>query len=194
MRTGKDKERKVKQKKRQEESVLEILSINQYDTKNHCYEMASREYAYMDMLRIRTKDRTGMDQEDITFDNISWQRFYLMYTEDIKIIALNFPVDTKVQREYYSRRIAKTKNPVYQKWLNKELAIYNNISVYKTNREFFLMIFAESIKQLNENLAVIDQTLGIGTQGNVDYLSQNEKDILLRILNNKCTMTRRNKE
>lgn len=174
-------------------SVINLLPEIQYDSVNNCYEMESTVYPYMDILRIRTKDRTGMEHEEIKFENNSWQRFYLMYSVDVKIIALNFPVDTSGQTAYYQRQIRKTKNTVYRKWLEKEMAVYRNISVYKTNREFFLMIFAESIKQLNENLAVIDQTLGTGPQGSTAYLSVREKTVLLHILNNKCSMIRRGK-
>lgn len=180
-----------KEKSKVSNTVLETIPILRYNENTHFFEMESEIYHYVDILRVMAKDRTGMDYDDIELENLAWEKFYLTYSDDIKILALNFPVDTSEQCSYYEGKIAKTKNPVFRKYLMKELAIYQNIGINKTNREFMMMIFGKTEKELDENIEFIDQYLGVGENGRVKYLSKEEKISVYHMLLNKCLMTRR---
>lgn len=179
-------------KNRKESSIpsttKEVLPFKQYKEQLHCYEMKSAIYPYVELLKIIPRDRTAMSKEDADYECFMWQRFYLTYTDDIKLIASNFSVDTTKQCEYYLKKIGKTKNPVFKKHLARELSIFQNIAIKKKNREFVMMVFAENEKKMNENLSAIDNYLGIGENGRILYMSRSDKDNFWHLYSNKSLM------
>ena len=182
--THKKKNKTVK-KKSEETSILPYAD---YDIEYDCICYKDLEL-YMDILQVRTKDLYNASEDMITFDVIRMTQLFRKYAGDLKIIATNFPSDTKQQQEYIKYKIKHTKNAVNQKWLKKKLKELEYIENNRTNREFYLMFWGSSKDEIVKNREMILTSLGKGIKdsGLVECMEFDKKLAILRKLNNKSS-------
>ena len=73
----------------------------------------------MDIVQVKCKDLVNASESDVNFDMYSLTKLYRAYTDDLKIISLNFPTNTKSQQIYFQHKINHTANPLLKNILNK---------------------------------------------------------------------------
>lgn len=111
-------------------------------TENGFFELNNDE-GYLDILQLTSKDVYAMNVDEIEKDVVQFAYFNQWYTEDYKIIALNFPEDTSKQQRNTLKRLNNPAKPEYESFLQQKLNELQFIETDRTNREYFLFIYAD---------------------------------------------------
>ncbi len=118
---------------------------------------------YIDIFQIDSKDIYSLTDVEITMNVYNFIAFLRAYPFDIKLITMNFPVNTLKQQEFIKKKIKECDNEKYYYELIEELEQLVRLEATKQNREFYMMIFIkdtedkESIKRTlfrSQNIAV----------------------------------------
>lgn len=183
-----NRDNKEKQLTGRERNKLERLStdnvifIADFDD----FAIKLKDGTYMDILQIRCKDLENASGADLQSDIIAFQRLFNSYTDDLKIIGINFPIDTALQRKYLKRRIDQCRNEVYLELLNTKMEELEFLSKNRTEREYYLLFYAESEDKYKENLSTINRILAEGsTLPLVKRIDRIKIEELLEKLHNK---------
>lgn len=118
---------------------------------------------YIDIFQIDSKDIYSLTDVEITMNVYNFIAFLRAYPFDIKLITMNFPVNTLKQQEFIKKKIKECDNEKYYYELIEELEQLVYLESTRQNREFYMMIFIkdtedkESIKRTlfrSQNIAV----------------------------------------
>lgn len=118
---------------------------------------------YLDIFQIDSKDIYSLTDVEITMNIYNFIAFLRSYPFDIKLITMNFPVNTLKQQEFIKKKIKECDNKKYYYELIEELEQLVYLESTRQNREFYIMIFIkdteekESIKRTlfrSQNIAV----------------------------------------
>jgi hypothetical protein len=167
-----------------DKSMRDLIPILRYEE-----DMFIMRNGCMDIVQIRTKDLYTMSDDDLNYDILNLKKFYQTYSADLKLIAMNFPTDTRRQRDYVQHRIDRTTNPVYKAHLQQQLAQLQAIQKHSTDREYYLMLFADSPDQLREAFSIASKSLGASNL--VIKIDREKKYHILQQMNNKLEASSR---
>ncbi|MBS4203661.1 hypothetical protein [Lederbergia citrea] len=172
--TQKKQVRKVKVM-RQTPSILPFLQIHEgyFLMKN----------GVMDILQITTKDLYSMNDGDLQFMLLSQARLLRSYFPAFKEVSLNFPANTEKQKAYWLRKKEKTIDPLRLQFIERKLFELGYLEKERTNREFFLFLYAETPEQLNDQKKQLIR--GMQQTFPLEKLSVEKKKDVLFILNNQ---------
>ena len=118
---------------------------------------------YLDIFQIDSKDIYSLTDVETTMNIYNFIAFLRSYPFDIKLITMNFPVNTLKQQEFIKKKIKECDNKKYYYELIEELEQLVYLETTRQNREFYVMIFIkdteekESIKRTlfrSQNIAV----------------------------------------
>ena len=118
---------------------------------------------YLDIFQIDSKDIYSLTDVETTINIYNFIAFLRSYPFDIKLITMNFPVNTLKQQEFIKKKIKECDNKKYYYELIEELEQLVYLETTRQNREFYIMIFIkdteekESIKRTlfrSQNIAV----------------------------------------
>ena len=118
---------------------------------------------YLDIFQIDSKDIYSLTDVETTMNIYNFIAFLRSYPFDIKLINMNFPVNTLKQQEFIKKKIKECDNEKYYYELIEELEQLVYLESTRQNREFYIMIFIkdteekESIKRTlfrSQNIAV----------------------------------------
>ena len=118
---------------------------------------------YLDIFQIDSKDIYSLTDVETTLNIYNFIAFLRSYPFDIKLITMNFPVNTLKQQEFIKKKIKECDNKKYYYELIEELEQLVYLESTRQNREFYIMIFIkdteekESIKRTlfrSQNVAV----------------------------------------
>ena len=104
-------------------SILEIVPIREI-TENGYFRMDDGKV--MELLQIQTKDVINTSADEIEYDCIKYAKFYRLYSDDLKIISLNYPCDYGQQKRFLEYKISTTKNSIYKKRPASQAATLKN--------------------------------------------------------------------
>lgn len=119
-------------------------------------------YGYMDLYQIQTKDIHALSENDVQRHIYSFISFLRAYSEDFKILSMNFPVNTTIQQLHIEKNLKVTTNPIAKKFLQRKLDELIFLEQNRFDKEFYIMIFAgnkeeiedkERVLYLNQNVA-----------------------------------------
>lgn len=118
---------------------------------------------YLDIFQIDSKDIYSLTDVETTMNIYNFIAFLRSYPFDIKLITMNFPVNTLKQQEFIKKKIKECDNEKYYYELIEELEQLVYLESTRQNREFYIMIFIkdteekESIKRTlfrSQNIAI----------------------------------------
>lgn len=184
MRMSKEKGRKVLDS-RLRGSISSLIPLSKYDESINAF--VYQDGTLMDMLKIVSKDWNNKSQSDIEFELVKWAKFYRVYADDIKIITLNFKCNTKAQQKYLNHRIEQQRNVQLKTHLERKLREVEYLEENNTNREFYLLYFAESEENLEKNKLNIMNVLGPAM---VSEMPVDKKIQILYKIGNKTSVIR----
>lgn len=165
------------------ETLLKVLPVRSYDDEINCFTL--EDTSLFDIFEIVTADRENAGDDEVRFSIYAMARFYRLYSPDIKIISLNFPVNTAMQRKALIRATEQTNDPVRRLWLRREIQELIKLDENMQRKEFFMMIFADSVKSLEKNRQDVMSLIGMGRSKAVRAM---EKDKKLKIVRKLCNM------
>ena len=106
---------------------------------------------FLDILQIESMDIKGMNEIESVTLILSFSYMLKTYTEDLKIIAMNYPTNTKKQQTYIEKKMKECINKNHLYFLNKRLDQLKKIEKVRSDREFYCMIFAKDEKEMKDN-------------------------------------------
>lgn len=177
--------KKSKNEAKVREGTEKLLPQRRYDQVNRCYVM--QEGKYMDLLQIQSKDLVTSSADEVEYDCLKFCKMYQLYEKDLKLIVMNFPCDTKIQQEFLKRCLQRTANGIYKQYLQRQIQELEWLEKNNTTREFYIMIFAESLEELEENKRTLKTTLHTGKDGLIEEIPDEKKQQILYRMNNKCS-------
>ncbi|MGM9988804.1 MAG: hypothetical protein ACI35O_16480 [Bacillaceae bacterium] len=173
-------EHEMKNKKlKVKSSVGDIIPVIDF-TNNDFFEMRNGEY--MEILQLTSKDIYSLNESDKDNDIFSLAYFFQAYLPDIKFVPLNTPMNLDTQKEHIYRQIKKNKIPAYLSFLEKKLYELEFLESNRTNREYFIFIYADDEKTLLERKQHVKKLLMRSNP--IIELELNKKISVLRQLNN----------
>lgn len=98
---------------------------------------------YLNIYQIKGKDVDGLSEFEEENIIKNFMRFLRIYIYDLKIIMMNFPINTTEQQEYILRKIKKSNKELYKKFLYEKLDELVDLEKNKTNIEYYIMIFID---------------------------------------------------
>lgn len=164
--------------------ITDLIPITGYDQDLSCYSMKE---GYMDLLQIRSKDLVTASEDEVEYDILKFCKLYRLYEEDVKLLVMNFPCNTKIQQEYLQRKMNRTTNMIFRENLQRQIDELVWLEKNNTTREFYLMIFAKTLEELDENRRLLKSTLHTGRDGLIETIDDEKKHKILYRLNNKCS-------
>lgn len=141
----KKKPKKVKKKEKVLRHTPEILPFLRIE--NDCIVMKN---GVMDILQITTRDLYSTSEQELQIALFSQAKFMRSYYEAYKIVALNFPSNTAKQRNYWLKKQEQTEDLLRLKFIDRKLFELEFLEKERTNREFFLFLYANDKEQLYE--------------------------------------------
>ncbi|MFB7141703.1 hypothetical protein ACFCYN_18790 [Gottfriedia sp. NPDC056225] len=185
-------ESQIMMKKKQKEdkpiikkSIADIIPVIDL-TANGFIELRNGEF--MEILQLTTKDVYSLNEVDKNLNIYSFAYFLQSYLEDMKIVPLNFPVDTTIQQQHIQRKLERTDNQLYVPFLKKKLEELRFIEKNRTNREYYLFLYSESEFTLKNKAIQVERLLQRTTP--ISHLSEEKKIAILYKLNNLNSKTK----
>lgn len=96
---------------------------------------------YTDIYQIKSKDLNALNNDEINRHLYEFKSFLKGYSDDIKLISMSYPVNTKVQQEHIIKKINSTENPIYIRALNEKLEELKDLEKIRKNKEFYIQLF-----------------------------------------------------
>lgn len=141
---------------------------------------------YVDVLQIVTSDLYSKNEDEL--NRLLYMRtgFLRSFNDSFKEIILNFPVDASRQRQYWLKKMRSVSDdPIKRKFIERKLFEFDFLEEEKTNREFFLFLFAKTKDQL---IALTNQAVRSNQSSfPLRKLSDRKKRSVLFLLNNQNT-------
>lgn len=176
VRRKEDKEKKISVKS----SFAEITPIT--DITGNGFLELSNDDGFMEIVQVSSTDIYALNNSDKE-KKISLFAFFLQwYQHDIKIIPLNFPVDTSKQQQFIQKKLNQTSKRQYQKFLEQKLRELQFIETERTNREFYMFLYAEDEFTLQSRIHDVESQMS--TVSPIIRLSDEKKINILYKLNN----------
>ena len=106
--------------------------------------------------------------------------FYLSYSNDVKLIYINYPNDFSKQKQFLINKIEKEENKFKQYMLKLKLEEFEILENFKYKKSFFLLVFGNSEIDLIENIKRIKDTFPL----KLEYTNKETKEKIYFKLNN----------
>lgn len=197
-------------KKRYKKTVVTIDKLNEELKENEYKELIKKEKKlrkkikkstldYIDFLSI--KDNKFIKHKDGSFieileivplnlNNINPDfkqslidknsNFYLSYSNDVKLIYINYPNDFSKQKQFLVNKIEKEENKFKQYMLKLKLEEFEILENFKYKKSFFLLVFGNSEIDLIENIKRIKDTFPL----KLEHTNKETKEKIYFKLNN----------
>lgn len=140
----KDLEKTIKNVKQETIDMIPILELTEE-------EYFKTKTGFLDIVQVESMDIDAMNGVEANTTILSFTYLLKSYVDDMKIISMNFPTNTLTQREYLSRAIRVCKNREHLHFLNNRMSQLEAIEKLRSNREFFIMIFSETEREMESN-------------------------------------------
>ncbi|MBU3174415.1 hypothetical protein [Clostridium estertheticum] len=137
----------------------------------------------MDIIEIEGKDIFSLTNSELERDINIFNTFYKTVKIDIKLIAMNFPVNAQKQKDYLDYKISKTDNKIYKVFLMDKKNEIEYLEKNRTNKEYYLFLFAPNVEILKSVRNTVNRT--ISNALNTKNLTIEKKKLILYKLNNK---------
>ena len=169
-------------------SIAEILPIQDM-TEEGSFHLQG-EMGYMDVMQLQSKDIYSPSTQETEYDIMKMAKFFQSYAPDIKIVSMNFPVNMKKQLDAINYKIAQNKAPLYERFLIRKREELQFLETYRTNREFYLFIYATSPKQLAEYRNNCRRYLG-RVAPIMELTDEKKLDLLYKLYNQNSKLEKR---
>jgi hypothetical protein len=176
--SSKGKSKKNKDVKKVSSKVTSVLPF--LDIKKDCIIQKDE---LMDIIEIEGKDILSLTKSELGKDINVFHSLYKTVNIDLKLISMNFPVNTKQQRDYIEYKINKTTKQIYKSFLMDKKNELEYLEKNRTNKEYYLFMYAPNLDILNSAKKSINRTLPSAL--NIKTLSVEKKKLILHKLNNK---------
>lgn len=175
-----DKKKYKKAKKNVKKSVSDIFNILDFED-----DLIKTKNGYMNIFQIQSKDIYSFNSDESCTHIYEFARLLRTYQDDIKLVTMNFPVNTFKQQRYVVKKQNKTENEAYKKILDQKLRELVNLEKTRNNKEFYIFTYANDLKQESDQRHMLKR-LSSSVLTILDVDTNKKKQILFK-LNNQNT-------
>ena len=166
-----------KKKIKELKEISELLKLAGYDETFECFRR-TQGLGFMDIVQIVSKDIVNASEDEKDFDIAKLTKFNKLEFEDYKIISLNFPCNTMEQQEFLKIKIERTSNRKYLKYLEESLYELQWIQEKRSKREYYYMIFSDTVEGIKKMEADMMSSLQIGDKM-IEKMNRDKKEVIL---------------
>lgn len=134
---------KVKQKT----LTLDVLPIRDISEEGF---YLTQDNKIIDIYQIRCKSIKQASDFEIESQINQLAYFFRRYNKDFKIIAMCYPTNTTIQQNYLQQKILDNPNERHVYFLQQKLFALEYLELQRTDKEFYIMMFADNRKQFQE--------------------------------------------
>lgn len=127
--------------------------------------LKEKDDGFAELLSIRGQNVWTMSGDGQASVIEGFQRFLRTYLEDFKVVIMPFPANTTTQREFTSTLYTKVANQIRQekngrkkhmlqtrlRYINDALHTNERVEKELDNKEFILILFGKTVRQLRTN-------------------------------------------
>lgn len=176
---------KMKKGKKVKKSILEKIDVAEYLEEGY-YRM--KDGTYMNLVQINSKDLINSSADEVEYDCMKFAKLYKLFENDLKLVVLNFPCDTKEQQAYLQRKINATNNQMYRKFLQQKYDELVWLAKNNTTREYYYMVYAKTQEEMQKEMLTLKSTLHLGNDGLLLEIPEEKKYKILYRLYNKNSL------
>jgi len=133
----------------------------------------------IDVFQIRGKSYFNSSDDEIDAMVEHLATFFRKYKSDLKFIGMNYPTNTKNQQAFLTMKQQEPELQKYEELINEKLATLQYLEQNTTDREAFIMIFAN-----NENHYSTLYNLLIRSGLHIEKINREKKENIIFQLNN----------
>lgn len=137
---------------------------------------------YFNIFKINSFDYRSATDLELMEHIYSWDRFYRTFDNDIKLIAVNMPVDVIDNIRFYIHKFNNTTNPYYQEQLAEYLMEFREDMRDRETKDFYLYAFAKTYDELCKLNARINASM-VSTGFLQDIDLQSKLDVFKKFSN-----------
>lgn len=175
----------MKKGKKVKKSILEKIDVAEYMEEGY-YRM--KDGTYMNLVQINSKDLINSSADEVEYDCMKFAKLYKLFENDLKLVVLNFPCDTKEQQAYLQRKINATNNQMYRKFLQQKYDELVWLAKNNTTREYYYMVYAKTQEEMQKEMLTLKSTLHLGNDGLLLEIPEEKKHKILYRLYNKNSL------
>lgn len=175
----------MKKGKKVKKSILEKIDVAEYLEEGY-YRM--KDGTYMNLVQINSKDLINSSADEVEYDCMKFAKLYKLFENDLKLVVLNFPCDTKEQQAYLQRKINATNNQMYRKFLQQKYDELVWLAKNNTTREYYYMVYAKTQEEMQKEMLTLKSTLHLGNDGLLLEIPEEKKHKILYCLYNKNSL------
>lgn len=175
----------MKKGKKVKKSILEKIDVAEYLEEGY-YRM--KDGTYMNLVQINSKDLINSSADEVEYDCMKFAKLYKLFENDLKLVVLNFPCDTKEQQAYLQRKINATNNQMYRKFLQQKYDELVWLAKNNTTREYYYMVYAKTQEEMQKEMLILKSTLHLGNDGLLLEIPEEKKYKILYRLYNKNSL------
>ena len=139
-------------------------------------------YYFEEYLKVESTDLNALNISEMQLYAERFTDFNRIMVNDYKIIALSFPVTTQVQQQLWRERLNRATTFERRRACMEKIQRLQWVEKNLRNREYYLVVFAKSRKQLTEELKSVKQWAGQSMHlSNVDI--EKKKRLLFKFMN-----------
>jgi hypothetical protein len=146
--TKQEKKEHKKAQKNVNKRVAEILNVVDMEGSLSLIKTKS---GYSNIFQIEPRDIESLNSDELNTHIYDFARVLKTYNADIKIIVMNFPVNTFVQQKYVVKKQREAENEVFKKLLDQKLVQLRNLQTMRSNKEYYLCTYSKDKKEEEEN-------------------------------------------
>lgn len=175
----------MKKGKKVKKSILEKIDVAEYLEEGY-YRM--KDGTYMNLVQINSKDLINSSADEVEYGCMKFAKLYKLFENDLKLVVLNFPCDTKEQQAYLQRKINATNNQMYRKFLQQKYDELVWLAKNNTTREYYYMVYAKTQEEMQKEMLTLKSTLHLGNDGLLLEIPEEKKHKILYRLYNKNSL------
>lgn len=160
------------------QTIIKLLRYKRL-TKDENNFLVLSDDTFAEMLQVEGLGLETLSPVQVTNVLNNYLQFLRRYLDDITYITSLYPVEIARQRSYWIRKFDKAKNETQRHYIDDRIAMLDATHEQKSNQEYTLIVFADTIQNLKDNLTKIRnwgggavKTHKISRQKKIDKLEQ----------------------
>lgn len=103
---------------------------------------------FFNVFKLGSFDYYSYDDTEVMEHIYLWDKFYRTFANDIKLIAINMPVNMLSNIKFYLHKYSRTNNPLYRKQIAEYVREFRDDLRDREVKDFYLYIYAETYDEL----------------------------------------------
>ena len=173
-----------KKKKKPEivKTNLDILPIRHYDEKLGCFILDDK--SCLDILQIISRDVNNLSDDELRREIYGLIKVFKTVGADIKLMSMNFPLNTSKQREMLRHHLEKASDDVRRKWIQRQIEELETVDENIHTSNFYLLYFGSDEADFLKNREIIDKYVCNGLDALAEHIDKLQKyQIMIKLCN-----------